>query len=158
MKICAYCGTANPDSALLCKACGAGEFKNNCNNCGTVFESNFCPTCGTKAGAKPRVCPRCSESHFTPACPRCGYVPGANKGAEPAKPRPQVVVQPVPVVQTIEKEKKKITFGTVLLWIFFWPVMAVVAAHNIEMLKKACKLFLAVIISMIILGSYVCSI
>ena len=77
MKVCSYCGTENPNNAAICENCGAHEFKNKCNNCGTVFgEGEYCPKCGVKAGQKPRVCPNCGREYYSNACPTCGYVSG----------------------------------------------------------------------------------
>ena len=77
MKVCSYCGTENPNNAAICENCGAHEFKNKCNNCGTVFgEGEYCPKCGVKAGQKPRVCPNCGREYYSNACPTCGSCSG----------------------------------------------------------------------------------
>lgn len=79
MKVCNYCGTENPNNAVICENCGAHEFKHKCNNCGTVFaEGEYCPKCGVKAGQRPRVCPNCGREYYSNACPTCGYVKGGN--------------------------------------------------------------------------------
>ena len=66
MKVCSYCGTENPNNAVMCENCGAHEFKHKCNNCGTVFaEGEYCPKCGVKAGQRPRVCPNCGREYYS---------------------------------------------------------------------------------------------
>lgn len=121
MKKCKFCGALNANKATKCSSCGANEFVYQCENCGAEFESGkFCPNCGTKIGQVAKKCPNCGNEYYTNACPSCGYVPGkaTNGGVEH-----RVVVETV--VQN--KPKKKVTFGTVLLWIFFLPIMATIS-------------------------------
>ncbi|MDO5713688.1 MAG: hypothetical protein Q4Q07_04580 [Tissierellia bacterium] len=74
MRVCTYCGSENSDDVLRCTSCGANEFNNKCNNCGTVFsEGNYCTKCGVKAGTVAKVCPKCEKEYFSAACPDCGY-------------------------------------------------------------------------------------
>ena len=49
MKVCQYCGSVNEDTAIVCSACGAREFRHKCNNCGTEYEEEVerCPNCGS---------------------------------------------------------------------------------------------------------------
>ena len=51
MKVCQYCGSVNEDTAIVCSACGAREFRHKCNNCGTEYEEEVerCPNCGVRA-------------------------------------------------------------------------------------------------------------
>ena len=145
MKICLYCDSVNDDSAKVCSTCGASQFKNKCNNCGTVFESSYCPTCGTKAGAQAKICPQCGERYFTPACPKCGHNDILNKAQQSAEEAPQrIVVEHI--TRAEERPKKKVTFGRVLLWIFFLPIMAIIATWRSKKLTMIWKLILTTII------------
>lgn len=135
MKICKYCGLENGDEAKKCRGCGASEFQNKCSNCGTVHEGSFCPNCGVKAGTKPHVCPTCGNIFFTLACPRCGYSPASKNNA----PTQNVTVTHV---YWEEKPKKKVTVWRILLWVFLFPIMAVIAIWKCDKLKGGLKLLL----------------
>ncbi len=126
MKVCKYCGILNDDSAATCSGCGSPEFSNKCANCGAVFDSGFCPSCGTKAGAKAFACPHCGTRYFSAACPNCGY--SAAREAAEQKTNTVYTIRTEP-----EEQKKAGTFGKVLLWIFFFPIMAVVAIWKSKM-------------------------
>lgn len=74
MKVCNYCKTKNPNDAKQCSACGASEFKIECENCGNIYnEGVFCPRCGVKAGTKAKQCPNCGKEYYSAACPDCGF-------------------------------------------------------------------------------------
>lgn len=153
MKICLYCDSENPDSAKVCSACGASQFKNKCNNCGAVFESAFCPNCGTKAGTQAKICPRCGERYFTPACPKCGHNGIPNRVQQPAVEEPQrIVVEHVTRME--EKPKKKVTFGKVLLWIFFLPIMAIIAIWRSKLAVKWKIVLTALVAAFMLLYTY----
>lgn len=153
MKICAYCDSVNDDSAKVCTACGASKFKNKCNNCGNVFETAFCPVCGTKAGAQAKVCPQCGERYFTPACPKCGHNGILNRTQQPVEEAPQRVVVEY-VTRTEDKPKKKVTFGKVLLWIFFLPIMAIIAIWRSKLAVKWKIVLTAVVVVLMLLYTY----
>lgn len=145
MKVCQYCNSECDDGEKTCHSCGASEFSNKCRNCGTVFDSGFCPNCGIKVGQKPRVCPKCGNEYYTNACPNCGY-----NGLEQNTPQTINVFQAAP--QTYKTRpapapKKKTTIWTVLLWIMFLPIMAVVAIWKSNKLDKKWKIILTVIIA-----------
>lgn len=120
MKLCSYCGAKNKNSAETCVACGGADFKFKCENCGTVFKDGYCPSCGVKGGRSARTCPECGEVYFTRACPECGYthVP-QHKNSSPQ----YVTVN----VNSGGHRQQKSSFGKVLLWIFFLPIMAGIA-------------------------------
>ncbi|MEG1523984.1 MAG: zinc ribbon domain-containing protein [Clostridia bacterium] len=141
MKVCKYCGTENQDAATACKQCQANDFKNKCNNCGTVFEGGFCTNCGTKAGATAKTCPKCGENYFTASCPSCGYNPAREDSS--SKGTTQTIV-----VQK-ESKKKGVSFWTVLLWICFLPIMGIIAIWKAEKLPKLWKIILTAIIVVI---------
>lgn len=120
MKICLFCGTEAADSAATCAACGANQFKNKCNNCGTVFEEGaYCPSCGVKAGETAKRCPRCGKNYFSAACPDCGYLPGAEAAAEP-RFDPAVLLDSISSIAVPEKKRR--TWLWVLGWIFCYPI------------------------------------
>lgn len=155
MKICAYCGSENADSATVCSACGASAFRNKCSNCGTIFETAYCPSCGTKAGMQAKKCPQCGEMYCTPACPKCGYNGALNRGQKQTDDEPkQVIVEQVPQAQPVKAPKKKVTFGKVLLWIFFLPIMAIIAIWRSQRLTTKWKLILTAIIAVLAILYY----
>jgi len=125
MKVCQYCGKVTDDSKKECNACGSAEFSHQCENCGTVFDSAFCPNCGTKAGKKASVCPDCGTRYFSAACPNCGYSPARKAAFHRNAPAPWPT-SPAP-------EKKKVSVGIILLWIFFWPIMTVITIWKSKM-------------------------
>lgn len=149
MKICDYCGLENDDSAATCASCGAVTFSNECGHCGTVFSSAYCPNCGVKAGAKPFVCPDCGETYFSAACPRCGYSP-AREAAE-RNQSPAIIVRQEPADAA---QKRRVTFGIVLLWFFFFPVMIVVSIWRAQKLSLALKIVLTALFAGLIVYSY----
>lgn len=143
MKKCKFCGTDNPDSATICKQCKANEFSNKCNNCGTVFDGVFCTNCGVKAGASEKACPKCGEKYFSAACPACGYTPAREQVPSVAAQAPEAAQQTPP--------KKKGVFWKVVLWIFFLPIMAIIAIWKAKKLPKVWKIILTVIIAFVTL-------
>jgi len=149
MKICNYCGSENDDSAAKCISCGAAAFSYKCGNCGTVFSSGFCPNCGVKAGTRPSVCPDCGATYYTAACPRCGYSP-ARETAERNQSQ-TIVIRQEPVAAT---HKRRVTFGIVLLWLFFFPVMVVVSIWRAPKLSLVWKIVLTALFAGFILYSY----
>lgn len=143
MKICKYCGLENGDEAKKCRGCGANEFQNKCPNCGTVHEGSFCPNCGVKIGTKPHVCPTCGNVYYTHVCPCCGYSP-AGKTIAPS--------QNVLVTHIYQEEKpnKKVTVWKVLLWVFFFPIMAVITIWKCDKLNGTVKLLLTAAVGVIL--------
>ncbi len=141
MKVCQYCGSECDDGEKVCHSCGASEFSNKCRNCGTVFDSAFCPNCGVKVGQKPRVCPKCGNEYYTNACPNCGY----NGSVQNTSPTANTF-QTAPVTNNDRNSKGKTSVGTILLWIFFLPIMVIVAIWKSEKLDRKWKIILTVII------------
>ena len=135
MKICAYCESENDDSARVCAACGANEFKHRCNNCGTVFdEGEYCPKCGVKAGKKAKVCPRCGAEYFSNACPDCGYLAGQSTSA-PTNPQ----AYSHGGFEPAQPQKKRNTALWVLGWIFLFPVPLTILVARSKKLPKWAK-------------------
>ncbi len=149
MKICKYCDSENVDFASYCVACGGNEFKNKCNRCGTIFESAYCPTCGTKAGTRAKTCPRCGQHFFTPACPHCGYTDAMNRTMSRQTQTRQINTRPP--VQSEEVSRKKVTFGRVLLWIFFLPIMVIITVWQEKKLDTIWKIVLTAVIAVALL-------
>lgn len=151
MKICKYCNSISANGTTKCNTCGAIELENKCDNCGEIFDDAFCPNCGTKAGQPARTCPQCHTTYFSPACPNCGYMRSArvNSAQQPQQPQPSNLnVQP----QTAPVKKSKLkTFGIVLLWIYFLPIMAIVTIWTKAKIAKNWKIALTVIISLLAL-------
>lgn len=128
MKICKYCGTANANDAKECEACHAREFSYKCDRCGTKFDSSFCPNCGIKGGADPQ------PEHSRDAVEKT--VVEHHVIIDQRQPEPQ---------------KKKHTFWIVVLWIFFLPVMAILAIWKAKKIPKLWKIILTVAIAFITL-------
>jgi len=149
MKVCEHCGTENSNNAAKCSACGSGDLSNKCDNCGTKFKSAFCPTCGTKASARPQKCPKCGEEYYSAACPKCGYS-AAREAAEKSNTsgRHVVIINETP-------KKKKASFGIVLLWIFFLPIMGIIAIWKAAKIPKLWKIILTIVISVITIVAFV---
>lgn len=151
MKICKFCDSECDDSEQKCPSCGATEFSNKCGNCGTVFDSGFCPNCGIKAGRKPKICAKCGNEYYSNACPNCGYndsefntLQTVNASQSDLQGGNSYYAQP---------PKKKITVWTVLLWIFFLPIMAVIAVWKSNKLDKKWKIIITAIIVAVCLVS-----
>lgn len=90
MKVCKFCGTVCADMAVSCPSCGANEFRQRCDNCGSVFENaGFCPKCGVKVGSRAKICPDCGATYYSAACPDCGYCVGRTR----QQPVTQVIYQ-----------------------------------------------------------------
>lgn len=141
MKVCSYCGTENPNNAAICENCGAHEFKNKCNNCGTVFgEGEYCPKCGVKAGQKPRVCPNCGREYYSNACPTCGYVSGGGGATE--RPRQATTRS---YKQPSKQVKKRKTWLWVLGWLFIFPLPLTILLMRNQRMNKAVKIIILVV-------------
>jgi hypothetical protein len=102
-----------------------------------------------KAGRQSSVCPDCGASYFSAACPRCGYSPA--RDAAEHDHRQTIVIQREP---DNAAPKKRVTFGTVLLWFFFFPVMVIVAIWRAQKLSIVWKIVLTVLFAGFILYSY----
>ena len=113
VRVCARCATINGIHATACRHCQSRELLYQCDNCRTKFASNDCPACGLKAGTKPRECPKCGGEYYGTICPKCGYI--------------------------TMPEKRRTSVGTVLLWIFFLPIMATIAIARSRDLKQSHK-------------------
>lgn len=148
MKKCKYCGLKSENSVSICPSCGSGDFSYICDNCGNLITSGkFCTNCGVKIGKDEKICPKCGERYFSNACPNCGYLPynqdpvndgnyyEGNSGGSAAG-------------------KKKVGFGTILLWIFFPPVMATVAIWKSQKMQLWLKIVLTAILWLFIMGVY----
>ena len=130
MKICNYCNAENDDNAKTCSACGAKEFSQKCNNCGTIYkDALYCPKCGTKAGQKAKTCPNCGTEYYTNACPNCGFTGRTSNNAS-------VEVN----VKYAEKPKKRKTWLWVLGWIFIFPLPLTILIHRNQKMAKGLKI------------------
>lgn len=118
MKVCKYCNSECDDTEKVCHSCGASEFSNKCLNCGTVFDSGFCPNCGYNGSVQ--------NAHQTTTAFQTS--PAANS------------------FNNNRHNKSKTSIGTILLWIFFLPVMVIVTIWKSEKLDKKWKIILTVII------------
>ena len=142
MKVCSYCGTENPNNAVICENCGAHEFKHKCNNCGTVFaEGEYCPKCGVKAGQRPRVCPNCGREYYSNACPTCGYVKGGNGSTTERTRSPATMT----ISQTEKPVKKRKTWLWVLGWLFIFPLPLTILLVRNKRMNKVVKIIILVI-------------
>lgn len=146
MKVCEHCGTVNTNDANKCSACGALNFSYQCDNCGTKFSSAYCPSCGTKAGTKPQKCPDCGEEYNSAYCPKCGY-----SVARKANEKSNVPVQPNIIINQAPQQKKKTSFGIILLWILFLPIMGTIAIWKSQKLKTMWKVIFTAAIWIFIL-------
>ena len=141
MKVCSYCGTENPNSAVICENCGASEFKHKCNNCGTVYaEGGYCPRCGVKAGQKPRVCPNCGCEYYSNACPTCGYVSGGGAATERTSTATTRSDK-----QPSRQVKKRKTWLWVLGWLFIFPLPLTILLMRNQRMNKAVKIIILVV-------------
>lgn len=100
----------------ICKNCGAEnrDYHVYCIYCGGNEFVRRCASCGTEF-----------EGNF---CPNCGT------RADAARPDRQSLPP--------EQPKKKVTFGRVLLWIFFLPIMGTIAIWRSQRLKTPVKIVL----------------
>ena len=143
MKVCSYCGTENPNNAVICENCGAHEFKHKCNNCGTVYaEGEYCPKCGVKAGQSPRVCPNCGREYYSNACPTCGYVKGSNETAEERTRQSARRNVSQSTRTTTRPAKKRKTWLWVLGWIFIFPLPLTILLMRNQKMNKAVKIII----------------
>lgn len=99
-----------------------------CKNCGIENQENnaFCPTCGGNEFV--HRCANCGAEFEGNFCPNCGTKADAE---QPNR-------QPLPPKQP----RRKVTFGRVLLWIFFLPIMAIIAIWRSQRLKTPMKIAL----------------
>lgn len=142
MKVCSYCGTENPENAVICENCGAHDFQHKCNNCGTIYsEGEYCPKCGVKAGQRPRVCPKCGREYFSNACPTCGYVRGGHETATKNTER----TKPIRTRQSTKPTKKRKTWLWVLGWIFIFPLPLTILLLRNQKMNKVVKIVILVI-------------
>lgn len=132
MKVCKYCGVDNANSAATCSSCGANDFSNRCDNCGTVFEDgNYCPKCGVKAGKESKVCPDCGTVYYTAVCPECGRKDGTRRSANAE----YTIYTPVQKADA-RPEAKRRTWLWALGWIFIFPVpLTILMARNRKLNK-----------------------
>ena len=99
-----------------------------CKNCGTENQENnaFCPACGGQAFV--HRCANCGAEFEGNFCPNCGTKADAE---QPDR-------QPLPP----ERPRRKVTFGRVLLWIFFLPIMGIIAIWRSRRMTTPVKLAL----------------
>lgn len=148
MKNCSYCGASHENNAEFCSACGANEFKFSCDNCGTMLKDGlYCPKCGVKFGKKAKFCVECGEKYYSNACPNCGYT----NARKPPGPITESVVsnQPVQTVYIPPKpvdEPKKVTFWTIICWLFFFPIMVTIAVWRSKKLNVLAKTVITAIL------------
>ena len=155
MKICKYCNTSSENSANFCIACGASDFSYKCANCGTVFNSGYCPNCGTKAGDEGFKCPDCGNHYFSAACPNCGYSVARKVSTRSFNGEQSTAVTSDIPARTLRqslgeepvKPRSSVTFWKVLLWIFFLPIMLIIAIW-----KSRMHWFWKIVLTLLILG------
>ena len=138
VKVCTHCRSKARLDLERCPSCGGSEFWFKCANCGKVFDSPFCPSCGLKAGEQPKKCPKCGKQYFTASCPDCGWNPAHD---DMERVLTQQAQHPVQIIQAIpvRQAPKKTSIWTVLLWIFFLPIMGCIAICNSKKLTKKWK-------------------
>ena len=145
MKKCNYCGTLNENSASKCKGCTANDFTYICDNCGSeITNGHFCSRCGVKFGSVKQVCPECGTSYYTNACPNCGYT--RNRSNEPV-----VIVRNVSPNPPKRKRSGWATFGLVLLWFYFLPIMGTIAVWKSKKIPTVFKWIITLVIWGIVL-------
>ena len=150
MKKCNYCGTLNENAAFRCSGCTANEFTYICDNCGSeIVNGNYCSRYGVKFGSVKQVCPKCGTAYYTNACPNCGFT----------RHRPvESVVRVETVTAEVPAPKKKrsgwATFGLVLLWIYFLPVMATIAIWKSKKIPTVWKWILTLVLWGVVLLIY----
>ena len=103
----------------------------------------ICKKCGTENNNRSSFCTACGGSEFMHRCGKCGAefqgnycsncgapadMRGERGATSPAEPR------------------KKVTFGRVLLWIFFTPIMGIISIWKAERLKPVWKVLLTCLI------------
>lgn len=148
VKVCKYCHTECDEQTKSCPSCGSNDFNHKCANCGTEYTSAFCPNCGIKFDAKKHICPTCGNSFYTNACPTCGYT--INKSTPKVKENPTSNTTSSTVYMSTKPKKKKNIWATILLWLFFFPIMVFVAIWKSKMSQKT-KIILTVILAVIFL-------
>ncbi len=114
MKICEFCGAIVSDDIKQCDGCGSKEFKNICNNCGTIYLGIKCPSCGLIIGTKPRVCFNCGKKTFAMYCPDCG--------ADLINRR-KVQAAPQSILQLQSKKKSKLPVIFLMVFIIIWVIV-----------------------------------
>ena len=90
------------------------------------------------------MCPKCGNEYYTNACPNCGY-----NGSVQNAHQTTTAFQTSPAANSFNNNrnnKSKTSIGTILLWIFFLPVMVIVTIWKSEKLDKKWKIILTVII------------
>ena len=108
-----------------------------CKNCGAENQERnvFCENCGS---AFLHRCGSCGTEFEGNYCPNCGAQ---------AEPPDRWTLPP-------EKPKKKVTFGRVLLWIFFLPIMGIIAIWQSQRLKTPWKIVLTGLIILALILNY----
>ena len=100
----------------------------------------ICKNCGTENQESNAFCPACGGQEFVHRCASCGaefegnFCPNCGARAETERPNRQSLPP--------EQPKKKVTFGRVLLWIFFLPIMGIIAIWRSPRLKTPIKIAL----------------
>lgn len=140
VKICSHCRSKTRLDVERCPSCGGSEFWYKCANCGKIFNTPFCPSCGLKAGEQPKKCPKCRKQYFTASCPDCGWNPAHDDIERVLTQQTQHSVQIIQATPVGQTSKKKVSFWTILLWIFFLPIMGCIAIWKSKKLSKKWKL------------------
>ena len=100
----------------------------------------ICKNCGTENQENNAFCPDCGGNEFLHWCASCGtefegnFCPNCDTKADAEQPDRQ----PLPP----ERPRRKVTFGRVLLWIFFLPIMGIIAIWRSPRLKTPWKIVL----------------
>lgn len=152
MKICVFCNTQNENDAPHCISCNGNIFDHICDNCGRQFrDGTFCPSCGVKVGQTAKICPECNTRYYSNACPNCGYT-RRKKQVQPQQVihNHYTTVQAAPTVTRTTapaRARSNTGCGTILLWIFLFPIMLLVTIF-----KSNLKPFTKIIIVLLLLG------
>ena len=140
VKKCNYCGTLNDNTARKCKGCTANDFTYICDNCGSeITNGTYCSRCGVKLGSVRQICPNCGTSYYTNACPNCGFI--RHRTDEPA-----VRFETVSADTPKKKRSGWATFGLVLLWIYFLPIMGTIAIWKSKNIPTVFKWVITLVI------------
>ena len=154
-----------------CSNCGAIEFNQVCDNCGTVYQDGvYCPRCGVKAGQKPYQCPNCGKLYFSNACPNCGYtyiepqqenvaanynISNPQTNSHTQRQTPNSRKKKTAIKNTMPK-KRNGNCLSILIWVLFFPIMltvVIIRSNKLSKLVKGILVSLIWIISIVIISS-----
>lgn len=105
----------------------------------------ICKNCGTENNDGNAFCTACGGNTFVHRCGKCGTEFTGNFCSNCGTPA-GMDMQGDRWTMPSEEPKKKVTFGRVLLWIFFTPIMGIIAIWKAERLKPVWKILLTCLI------------